>query len=231
MLYRSGWLAATTSVLTVACQAGETAPLDSDVEKASYALGFDIGTNFQPSRQYLDLDALMRGIEDALEERELEPSFVDSIVAARRRVGEQVQIAQLQARQELMEKNLAEGEAFLAENATREGVTVTESGLQYEVLTQGDGPRPAADAEVRVHYRGTLIDGREFDSSYGRGEPSEFAVDRVVPGFSEGLQLMPVGSHYRFYIPPDIGYGQQAAGSIIGPNSTLIFEVELQEIL
>lgn len=231
MLYRSGWLAATTSVLTVACQSGETASSDSDVERASYGLGFEIGTNFQPTRQYLDLDALMRGIEDALEERELEPSFVDSIVAARRRVGEQVQMAQLQAQQELMEKNLAEGEAFLAENATREGVIVTESGLQYEVLTQGDGPRPTPDAQVKVHYRGTLIDGQEFDSSYDRGEPSQFAVNRVVAGFSEGLQLMPVGSHYRFYIPPAIGYGQQAAGSVIGPNSTLVFEVELQEIL
>ncbi len=230
MRYRSEWLAATASILTAACQAGGTASLDSDVQRASYGIGFEIGTNFQPNKEYFDLDALVQGIEEALEERELALP-ADSLAAARQRVGQEVQQAQMATQQELMENNLTEGEAFLAENATKEGITVTESGLQYEILTQGDGPRPTATSRVKVHYRGTLIDGQEFDSSYERGEPSEFGVNGVIQGFGEGLELMPVGSHYRFYIPAHIAYGQQAAGSIIGPNSTLIFEVELQEIL
>ena len=135
------------------------------------------------------------------------------------------------AQQKAMEENAAEGEAFLAENAAKEGMMITDSGLQYEILTQGDGPTPTAESRVKVHYRGTLLDGTEFDSSYERGEPTDFGMNGVIPGFGEGLQLMPVGSHYRFFIPANIAYGMQAAGSIIGPNSTLIFEVELQEIL
>ena len=228
--FRLQSVAALASIITAGCQAGGTASLDTDVQKASYAIGIEIGTNFRPTQDYFDLDALMRGIEDALAERELALP-ADSLQVARRRVGQQVEQTQITAQQELMDKNLAEGEAFLTENATKEGIITTDSGLQYEILTQGDGPRPDADSRVKVHYRGTLIDGTEFDSSYERGDPSEFGVNRLIPGFSEGLQLMPVGSHYRLFIPADIGYGQQAAGSIIGPNSTLIFEVELQEIL
>ena len=223
-------VAVLASIITAGCQAGGTASLDTDVQKASYGIGIEIGTNFRPAQDYFDLDALIQGIEDALAERELALP-ADSLQVARQRVGQQVQQTQITAQQELTDKNLAEGEAFLTENATKEGIITTDSGLQYEILTQGDGPRPDADSQVKVHYRGTLIDGTEFDSSYERGDPSEFGVNRLIPGFSEGLQLMPVGSHYRLFIPADIGYGQQAAGSSIGPNSTLIFEVELQEIL
>ena len=223
-------VAALGSIVMVGCQAGGTASLDTDVQKASYSIGLEIGTNFRPSQDFFDLDALMRGIEDALAESE--PALpADSLGAARQRVGQQVQQASLATQQQLMETNLAEGEAFLAENAAKEGIMTTDSGLQYEVLTQGDGERPTAESRVKVHYRGTLIDGTEFDSSYERGEPTDFGVNGVIAGFGEGLQMMPVGSHYRFFIPANIAYGQQAAGSIIGPNSTLIFEVELQEIL
>jgi FKBP-type peptidyl-prolyl cis-trans isomerase len=129
-------------------------------------------------------------------------------------------------REQAAAKNAAAGEAFLLDNRIREGVVVTESGLQYEVLTQGDGPRPAASDRVTVHYRGTLLDGQEFDSSYSRGEPATFVLDQVIPGWTEGVQLMPVGSKYKFFIPANLAYGP-AGGRSIEPNATLIFEVEL----
>jgi len=217
-------------MMTTGCQAGGTAALDSDVQKASYSIGREIGGNFAPNQEFFDLDALMRGIEDALADADMALPE-DSLVAARQRVGEAVQEASMAAQQELIETNAAAGDAFLAVNATKDGIMVTESGLQYEVLTQGDGPQPTADSRVRVHYRGSLLDGTEFDSSYERDEPTEFGVNGVIPGFGEGLQLMSAGSHYRFFIPANIAYGLQAAGSVIGPISTLIFEVELQEIL
>ena len=128
------------------------------------------------------------------------------------------------------EANKAEGDAFLAKNAEREGVQVTESGLQYEVVTMGDGARPAATDKVKVHYRGTLIDGTQFDSSYDRGEPISFPLNGVIKGWTEGLQLMPVGSTFKFFIPSDLGYGMRGAGADIGPNATLIFDVELLDI-
>ena len=223
-------VAALASIITAGCQAGGTASLDTDIQKASYSIGIEIGTNLEPNKTFFDLDAVMRGIEDAMAGNEMAVN-VDTLAAARQRVGQQVQQAAMAAQAETMEKNAAEGEAFLAENATKEGITVTDSGLQYEVLRQGDGARPTAESRVKVHYRGTLIDGTEFDSSYERGEPTDFGVNGVIPGFGEGIQLMPVGSHYRFFIPSSIAYGMQAAGSVIGPNSTLIFEVELQDIL
>ena len=230
MRLRLQWAAASALMMTTGCQAGGTAALDSDVQKASYSIGREIGGNFAPNQEFFDLDALMRGIEDALADADMALPE-DSLVAARQRVGEAVQEASMAAQQELIETNAAAGDAFLAVNATKDGIMVTESGLQYEVLTQGDGPQPTADSRVRVHYRGSLLDGTEFDSSYERDEPTEFGVNGVIPGFGEGLQLMSAGSHYRFFIPANIAYGLQAAGSVIGPISTLIFEVELQEIL
>jgi FKBP-type peptidyl-prolyl cis-trans isomerase len=122
--------------------------------------------------------------------------------------------------------NAAAGEAFLLENRMKEGVQVTESGLQYEVISAGEGPKPAATDRVRVHYRGTTLNGEEFDSSYSRGEPATFVLNQVIPGWTEGVQLMPVGSKYKFYIPSDLAYGPGGSRGI-EPNSTLIFEVEL----
>jgi len=122
------------------------------------------------------------------------------------------------------------GKAFLAENAAKEGVTVTESGLQYEVLVEGTGVKPLATDTVKVHYKGTLIDGTEFDSSYSRGEPAEFPLNRVISGWTEGVQLMSEGSKFKFVIPSELAYGERATGSIT-PNSTLVFEVELLDVL
>ncbi len=129
------------------------------------------------------------------------------------------------------QKNLEEGNAFLEKNKTREGVVTTESGLQYEIITEGKGPKPTADDQVKVDYTGTLIDGTVFDSSVDRGQPATFGVGQVIPGWTEALELMPVGSKWKIYIPADLAYGERGAGSTIGPNAALIFEVELLEIV
>jgi FKBP-type peptidyl-prolyl cis-trans isomerase FklB len=128
------------------------------------------------------------------------------------------------------EANRAEGSAFLDENAGKPGVVTTSSGLQYLVLTAGTGPKPQKTDRVTVHYRGTLVDGTEFDSSHSRGEPASFPLDAVIPGWTEALQLMPVGSVYRLFIPPELAYGEKGAGLMIGPDATLLFEVELLAI-
>ena len=134
--------------------------------------------------------------------------------------------------EETKRKNAEEGDKFLAENAKKPGVKTTASGLQYEVLTEGTGPKPKASDTVRVHYKGTLLDGETFDDSYARGEPVEFALAQVVPGWQEGLQLMPVGSKYKLWIPGKLGYGEQGTpGGPIGPNATLVFEVELLDVV
>ena len=127
-------------------------------------------------------------------------------------------------------KNQEVGKAFLAANASKQGIVVRPSGLQYKVLREGSGPKPKLSDRVTVHYRGTLIDGTEFDSSHARGEPSSFALNGVIRGWTEGLQLMSVGSHYCFFVPSELGYGQKGAGDKIGPNATLVFDVELLEI-
>ena len=128
------------------------------------------------------------------------------------------------------DENKTEGAAFLAENAKKEGITTTSSGLQYKILTQGNGAKPSATNSVTVHYQGTTLDGKEFDSSYKRGEPATFPLNRVIAGWTEGLQLMQEGSKYRFYIPSNLAYGPKGAGRDIGPNATLIFEVELIKV-
>jgi FKBP-type peptidyl-prolyl cis-trans isomerase FklB len=140
--------------------------------------------------------------------------------------------AEITARREEEAKVLAaEGESFLKENALREEVTVTASGLQYEILTVGEGAKPTADATVRTHYHGTLINGTVFDSSYERGQPAEFPVGGVIKGWTEALQMMPVGSKWRLYIPHDLAYGERGAGASIAPFSTLVFDVELLDII
>ncbi|MBS1945641.1 MAG: FKBP-type peptidyl-prolyl cis-trans isomerase, partial [Bacteroidetes bacterium] len=137
----------------------------------------------------------------------------------------------MDAQEKKAEGNLAEGRAFLAENGKKPGIVTTATGLQYEVLQMGNGPKPTADQTVKVNYRGTLINGKEFDSSYKRGEPAEFPVNAVIPGWTEALQLMPVGSRWKLFIPSDLAYGQHGAGADIPGNSTLIFEVELMDIV
>lgn len=206
-------------------QAALTAELETQEQKLGYIIGMDIGNSLKQQGADIDLEALFEAIETiysggepALSAEEA-ASIRDAYIAERRAAVET-------EREELAAENAAEGEAFLRENLTKEGVMVTESGLQYQVLEQGEGPKPAASDRVRVHYRGTLLDGQEFDSSYARGEPATFVLNQVIPGWTEGLQLMPVGSKYKFYIPSDLAYGPQG-GRSIEPNATLIFEVEL----
>lgn len=195
---------------------------ETESAQNSYAVGVTMADFI--TRQFQDIDgfAMCQGLHDQLAGGEtlLPESEVRTVVSEWQQ--EQMKIK--------AEANTAEGEKFLAENALREGVVVTDSGLQYEVITLGDGPKPNATDTVKVHYAGTLIDGTEFDSSYKRGEPIEFPLNGVIAGWTEGLQLMPVGSKYKLFIPGDLAYGPRGAGADIGPNATLVFEVELLEV-
>lgn len=208
----------------------ENAPLESDDQKASYAIGLNVGSQLADARDRLDRPAFLRGVDDALQQND--PALPrEELQPILQSFGQEIQAAAEEARTAAAEENIAEGEAFLAENAEREGVTVTESGLQYEVLEEGDGASPTPGDQVRVHYRGTLIDGTEFDSSYD-GDPVVFSTQegRLIPGFTEALLLMREGAHYRVVIPSHLAYGQAGSGSI-GPNETLIFEIELFEVV
>ena len=231
MRLRLNWTAIFAVTALAACQTG-SASLETDDEIASYGFGLDIGLSLEPTVTHLDRDALMRGIMDALDG--VDPAISQAqLEEATQRVGTLIREEQAAEFEAMTETNRVAGEEFLATNATKEGVTVTASGLQYEVLLAGeaDGAMPTPANQVTIHYRGTLIDGTEFDSSYSRGQPATFGVTGVIPGFSEGLQLMTVGSHYRFVIPSDMAYGPQGSGPDIGPNATLIFEIELIDIL
>ncbi|MDT8367564.1 MAG: FKBP-type peptidyl-prolyl cis-trans isomerase [Longimicrobiales bacterium] len=202
--------------------------LTEERDRESYALGFDFGESVRPGKEFVEIDAFLAGFLAGLEdESALSPDVhAASMETFVRKVRERIQAegaAEASAAREA-------GEAYLAENGARDEVTVTESGLQYEILTEGDGPVPTADNVVRMHYRGTLLDGTEFDTSRG-GDPAQFGVGGVIPGFAEALQLMPVGSTWRIVIPSDLAYGEAGAGGVIGPNQVLIFEIELLEIV
>jgi FKBP-type peptidyl-prolyl cis-trans isomerase FklB len=205
-----------------ACLAQDSAELESLAQRSGYAIGLDLGRRLASQAVDTDVDAISSGIRDGLAGSD--PRLSD----------EQLQ----QAMQELNEKlqaraaqagsiNQSEGAAFLAENGKREGVETTASGLQYEVISSGDGAKPKATDTVRVHYEGRLLDDKVFDSSYKRGEPATFPVNRVIAGWTEALQLMPVGSKWKLFIPSDLAYGAQGAGADIGANATLVFDVEL----
>ena len=216
-------LSACALLLVVACSNGE---LESFDERASYAVGVDIGNNVIVMEAALDVDALIEGLRDVLSQREprMSPQEVREIL---QEFFAKVQEDKARRRSEETEKNMREGETFLAENKTNAGVVETASGLQYLVLTPSDGPSPRSTDRVTVHYEGKLLDGKVFDSSYERGEPMEFALDSVIPGWTEGVQLMTVGSKYRLFIPSRLAYGARGVGQDIGPNATLVFEVEL----
>ena len=221
-------LAGGTSMLLAAC-GSSVSSLDDFEARSSYAIGMDVGRSVKATKADINQDALVQGLLDILNDRD--PRLTPEEAAATlQEFGSRLQQAQAGAAQELAEKNRRDGDAFLAENATKEGVTVTASGLQYEVLTAGDGPRPKATDRVRVHYRGTFTDGTEFENSRTGGGPVTFPVNGVISGWTEGLQLMPVGSTYRFAIPSDLAYGE-AGSRGMEPNRTLVFEVELLEIL
>lgn len=214
-----------------ACQSQTgSASLDTEDQKASYGIGHQMGSQLAPAESHIDVDAFLAGIRDGMAGNETALAQ-EEIQVALQALNETVTAEEGARRAALAETNATEGAAFLAENATKEGVTVTESGLQYEILREGDGAGPGPEDRVSIHYKGTLLDGTQFDSSYDRGQPATFGVGGVIPGFSEGLQLMTVGSHFRFVIPSEIGYGPNGSGRTIGPNATLIFEVELLEIV
>jgi FKBP-type peptidyl-prolyl cis-trans isomerase FkpA/FKBP-type peptidyl-prolyl cis-trans isomerase FklB len=213
-----------------ACGPSGTPSLESDDQKASYGIGLQMGGQLAPAQSHIDMDAFLAGIRDGMAGDE--PAVPQAEVqAALQALTERVNAEEAERRMADGAANAAAAETFLAENAEKEGIVITESGLQYEVLRDGEGGSPAEDDRVSIHYKGTLLDGTQFDSSYDREEPAVFGVSGVIPGFSEGLQLMTVGSHYRFYIPSEIGYGANGSGQVIGPNAALIFEVELLEIV
>ena len=202
--------------------------LDTDEKKLGYIIGMDIGKSLREQGTAVDLDSLITAIRatyngEALAMTPEEAAQVRQEYIEKRQAEQRAEAAALGA------NNLEEGKKFLAENAKKEGVQTTASGLQYKVETMGTGPKPVATDTVKVHYRGSLLDGTEFDSSYARNEPISFGLNRVIAGWTEGVQLMPVGSKFMFYIAPDLAYGEGGGGPI-PPNSTLIFEVELLDI-
>ncbi|HUJ96552.1 MAG TPA: FKBP-type peptidyl-prolyl cis-trans isomerase [Terriglobales bacterium] len=223
--------AAAAASKTASKSAPAKAPLvlKTPKDKLSYAIGADLGTKLHNQSIDVDPAILARALRDALSASK--PSMTpEEVRATLMDVQSQMRQKQMAAAKEAGEKNLKEGAAFLAENKTKEGVVTLPSGLQYKILKAGDGAKPTAADTVVCNYRGTLIDGTEFDSSYKRGQPASFPVGGVIKGWTEALQLMPVGSKWQLFIPPDMAYGEHGAGGAIGPNSTLIFEVELLSI-
>lgn len=207
---------------------GDEVKLETREQKLSYVFGQNIGSQLQAQDVPIDIDVFARGVDDALSGAE--SKMTDEQIMTLLQSYQEEQMAERQAMmEEAAEKNKEEGEQFLAENAEKDGVEVLDSGLQYRVLEEGDGPSPGAEDSVRVHYKGTLLDGTEFDSSYERGEPATFGVNQVIPGWTEALQLMKEGAKWKLFIPSDLAYGPGGAGGKIGPNATLVFEVELHK--
>jgi FKBP-type peptidyl-prolyl cis-trans isomerase len=209
-----------------ACEKKDAAPtqsnLETEADRFSYALGMVIGERVLKQYGDVDYDLLLEGIK-------LQHKDQATLIS----LDEAGEVLKTQLEQTLAtqtEDNKARGAEYLKSHAEKEGVQITESGLQYIVITEGDGIKPKATDEVTVHYRGTLIDGSEFDSSYSRNAPASFTLNQVIPGWTEGVQLMSIGSKYLFVIPYELGYGERGAGGSIGPYETLIFEVELLEI-
>jgi FKBP-type peptidyl-prolyl cis-trans isomerase len=203
--------------------------LDTTDKRLSYGIAYSLGVRMTQDSIPLDNDAFMAGVSDALTGGEGKMT-AEEIQAEMAAYQEKAQ-AEMEATQAVSSTaNAAAGAAFLAENGTREGVVITESGLQYEIIEAGDGAKPDASDTVEVHYTGTLVDGTVFDSSHQRGQTVSFGVGQVIPGWTEALQLMSVGSKWKVFIPSELGYGEGGAGAAIGPNSALIFEVELISI-
>lgn len=198
--------------------------IENQVEKFSYAIGLSLASNLlQSGIKTIELKQLFEAIEDVMEGRQpkISPQEANQVI--------EEYFKNKQANEGA--ENAKAGETFLANNKNKEGITVLESGLQYEILTTGNGKTPKATDKVKCHYHGTLVDGTVFDSSVQRGQPAEFPVNGVIKGWIEALQMMPVGSKWRLYIPPHLAYGDQGAGGTIGPKATLIFDVELIDII
>lgn len=224
------WAVALCAFLVTAQAYGEDqAPLKDKKDKVSYALGLDVGSALKRQSIDVNTDIFMQGVKDALsggkklmtdeELRETMTAFTKEMAAK-----------QAEATKKIAAKNKEEGEAFLAENKKKDGVKTLPDGLQYKVITEGTGKTPKATDTVTVNYRGTFIDGKEFDSSFKRGQPATFAVNGVIKGWTEALQLMKEGSKWELYVPSALAYGEKGAGSVIGPDQVLIFEVELMSV-
>ena len=220
----SGCLALAAAMPATATE--EDPQLESTLQRLSYAVGLQIGQSLRrQGLDEIDAAALAAALEDVYAGRPPRLT-IEQMQAAQ--AAYQAESAARQGRQ--AESNLAAGRAFLASNAKSEGVMETPNGLQYRILRAGEGATPTAEDRVVVHYRGRLLDGTEFDSSHGRGEPTEFMLGAVIPGWQAALQLMPVGSHWEVWIPAELAYGERGAGGAIGPNQALHFEIELLEI-
>jgi FKBP-type peptidyl-prolyl cis-trans isomerase FklB len=203
--------------------------MESEVDKLSYTIGQQIGNDFKAQEMEINTDLLTESIKSAYngEESKLSSADMQEVMAA---FSQKMQAKMMEKQQEVGKVNEDEGKVFLDENAKKEGVTVLESGLQYKIITEGDGPSPKVEDSVETHYEGKLINGTVFDSSVQRGETVSFPVNGVIKGWTEALQLMKVGSKWELFIPSDLAYGTNGAGQHIAPNSTLTFEVELVAI-
>jgi FKBP-type peptidyl-prolyl cis-trans isomerase FklB len=202
---------------------------ETQKERESYSIGYQVGQSVKTDGVEVDFDRLIQGLEDAINgmqplvsQEEMRKLIVDLKKRAREAQGRKIY--------ESIVKNAQESEKFLAENGKKEGVRTTESGLQYRVLREGDGMAPAPEDFVKVHYRGTFIDGTEFDNSYAKGEPQRFQTDGVIKGWTEALPMMKVGSKWQLFVPPDLAYGRRGLGQRIPPNKVLVFEIELLAI-
>jgi len=220
-------------VLLAGCHSGsdkattaKAGALDSENAKFSYAIGLDVGKSLSRIGEKIDMAAFNKGLSTSVEGKDSELSEKE-IAEVKQAVFKRQQEAMLKKQQKLAQENKSAGGKFLQENASADGVKTTKSGLQYKVLTEGTGPKPTLEDTVKVNYEGKLLDDTVFDSSYKRGQPVTFPLGSVIEGWKEGLQLMPVGSKYRLFVPAALAYGEHGAGNVIGPNAVLVFDVEL----
>jgi FKBP-type peptidyl-prolyl cis-trans isomerase FklB len=214
----------TLALLCSTAFAADPGPLTTEHQKLSYAIGVLFGRNMSLEVE-VDNDVFLQGVRDVLEGQQLKLAPEEM-----REVVQRFQDQQVRARGEQASRNLEAGKKFLSDNAKKEGVATLPGGVQYKVLRAADGAKPGLQDTVVVHYKGTLIDGKEFDSSYGRGEPATIPLKNVIKGWQDAVTAMPVGSKWEIYVPAQLGYGEQGAGRDIEPNSTLVFEIELLEI-
>lgn len=223
----------TAAILAVSLAATAVNAADSSLkdtkDKLGYGIGLDMGKTFKKQGLEINADALLKGFKDGISGAEPKISE-EELKAVFLQVQQEMAKKQQEEATKASAKNQKEGKDYLETNKKKPGVVTTASGLQYKVITAGTGPKPKADSLVKTHYKGTLIDGTEFDSSYKRNEPAEFEVGQVIKGWTEALQLMPVGSKWQLVIPSELAYGERGAGGAIPPNATLVFEVELISI-
>ena len=206
--------------------------IETDLEKLSYSMGTFFGQSVNRQEMEIDIPAFMQAVEDVLNnaEKKLTDDEMQKIINTYRKKINTYRKKEQEQQVAESDNNKLNGENFLADNKTKDGVVVLPSGLQYKIIKNGEGKKPIADSRVVVHYHGTLIDGTEFDSSYARGEPIELNLNQVIKGWQEALQLMAIGSKWQIVIPSELAYGERGAGRVIGPNATLIFDIELLSI-